>query len=234
MATAPAAVNSDVRAPEMTRADDVAAEFVRAEPVRRRGRLEGAGRGPAPAGRAEADRRRWRAPRSTARKTHARERALARQHPAARPAFGRAVTSMAPTRLHRDAARRTRIRRRVPSGPAWWQATMRRQCRDRARNAGTSTAQRARRAEAARMEGAAGGGRSGVRDLALQHDAPPAARPSRIGNRHGGQQDLRIGMRRRARRAPSRALSSTMRPRYITATRSEMWRTTERSWAMNR
>ena len=28
--------------------------------------------------------------------------------------------------------------------------------------------------------------------------------------------------------------TSTMRPRYMTAMRSLMWRTTERSWAMNR
>ena len=28
--------------------------------------------------------------------------------------------------------------------------------------------------------------------------------------------------------------SSTIRPRYITAIRSLMWRTTDRSWAMNR
>ena len=31
-----------------------------------------------------------------------------------------------------------------------------------------------------------------------------------------------------------RSLSSTMRPRYITATRFEIWRTTDKSCAMNR
>ena len=49
--------------------------------------------------------------------------------------------------------------------------------------------------------------------------APPtAARPCRDGA--GG------------RRAASASASSTILPRYITATRSHMWRTTERSWAM--
>ena len=35
-----------------------------------------------------------------------------------------------------------------------------------------------------------------------------------------------------ARRAARRSASSTILPRYMTATRSHMWRTTERSWAM--
>ena len=41
------------------------------------------------------------------------------------------------------------------------------------------------------------------------------------------------GCTRPARRASSRSAISTILPRYMTATRSEMCRTTDRSWAMN-
>ena len=84
---------------------------------------------------------------------------------------------------------------------------------------------------ATRGEGAAGGDLGRARQIAFQHDAALAR--ARIGARHGGEQRLRVRVLRRrvdCRFGPI----STMRPRYITATRSAMWRTTARSCAMKR
>ena len=71
------------------------------------------------------------------------------------------------------------------------------------------------------------------RHVALEHD--PVARPllARVGHRHGRQQRLRVRVAARARRRRRPSPISTILPRYITATRSEMWRTTDRSCAMN-
>ena len=56
----------------------------------------------------------------------------------------------------------------------------------------------------------------------------------RVGHRHRREQRLGVGMQRVARRAPRAGAISTIRPRYITATRSLMCSTTDRSWAMKR
>ena len=72
-----------------------------------------------------------------------------------------------------------------------------------------------------------------ARDVALEHDALPRALALRVGHGHGRQQRLRVRVRRRSYTC-ARVPVSTILPRYMTATRSEMWRTTDRSWAMNR
>ena len=71
------------------------------------------------------------------------------------------------------------------------------------------------------------------RHVTLEHDA--VALRSRLGDghRHSRQQGGVygcVGFWYRSRRLAI----STILPRYITATRSETWRTTDRSWAMNR
>ena len=87
-------------------------------------------------------------------------------------------------------------------------------------------------AEAARVEVAA------RRAARPGSGSRPPARSGRGGPRDRGPAPPRAAPGCRGGPACSKmsalAPSSTMRPRYITATRSEMWRTTERSCAMNR
>jgi hypothetical protein len=68
-----------------------------------------------------------------------------------------------------------------------------------------------------------------ARHVALQHDA--LALDRRVGDRHRRQQGLGVGVQRVAVQVLAGAIS-TMRPRYITATRSLMCSTTLRSCAM--
>ena len=51
--------------------------------------------------------------------------------------------------------------------------------------------------------------------------------------RHAVEQRARVGVPRVRHRSRSRRPISTIRPRYMMATRSETWRTTPRSWLMN-
>jgi hypothetical protein len=79
------------------------------------------------------------------------------------------------------------------------------------------------------MEGASRWRVRGGRYVAREHDA--VARCGGVGHRDGGQQRLRV--RHEGSRYTSAAeASSTIFPRYITATRVAMCSTTERSWAM--
>ena len=55
-----------------------------------------------------------------------------------------------------------------------------------------------------------------------------------IGLRHGRQERHRVRVARVARRGRRRGASSTILPRYMTPTRSLMYWTTDRLWAMNR
>ena len=73
-----------------------------------------------------------------------------------------------------------------------------------------------------------------ARHIAREHDPLAAALPLRVAHGHRRQQRLRVRVARPWCRASSAGPISTILPRYITATPSEMWRTTERSWAMNR
>ncbi len=90
------------------------------------------------------------------------------------------------------------------------------------------------RLPAARAEAAAGRRVRRARHVALEHDPLRAFRagPGRL-DRHGGEERLRVRVHRRAVDL-SRVPISTILPRYMTAMRSEMWRTTERSCAMKR
>lgn len=74
-------------------------------------------------------------------------------------------------------------------------------------------------------------GGSGARHIALQHDR--GAPHARIGHRDGGQQRLGVWMAQLPMIASEGAIS-TIRPSYVTATQSRMWRTTDRSYAMKR
>ena len=85
---------------------------------------------------------------------------------------------------------------------------------------------------AARVEVAAGRRVDRARHVALQDHALAALAPG-LRHRHGGQQRLGVGVQRRLEQA-SLSASSTIRPRYITATRWLMCSTTARSCAMNR
>ncbi len=83
--------------------------------------------------------------------------------------------------------------------------------------------------------GSAGGSgsRSAARSGSADRRRPRAPSSGlRIQARDRAQQGLRVGMSRIAKSSAVGAVS-TMRPRYITATRSQTWRTTARSWAMN-
>ena len=73
-----------------------------------------------------------------------------------------------------------------------------------------------------------------ARHVALEHDPLALALPLRIGVRHGREQRLRVRMAAPCGTGRRADAISTILPRYITATVSEMWRTTERSCAMNR
>jgi len=81
---------------------------------------------------------------------------------------------------------------------------------------------------AAGAERAARWRRGGARQIALENDRPARPLRLRIGQQDRTQQRLGIRMRRRGKQA-SVGASSTMWPRYMTATRSLIWRTTERS-----
>ena len=91
------------------------------------------------------------------------------------------------------------------------------------------------RLPAARAEAAARRRVRRARHVALEHD-PARACPRWFGDSIGTAESSAcvygcIGaLVDRPRASPI----STILPRYMTATRSEMWRTTERSWAMNR
>src|SRR5437764_379319 len=76
--------------------------------------------------------------------------------------------------------------------------------------------------------------------IALKHPAiaPGVARavaiaPDGVGDGTADSSALVYGCSGRSYNR-SRDVSSTILPTYMTATRSEMWRTTDRSWAMNR
>ena len=84
---------------------------------------------------------------------------------------------------------------------------------------------------AARMEVAAGRRRGGAGHFAAQ-DAVGGSHP-RVGDRNGTHEGGGVGVPRRAK-ISSVGASSTSWPTYITAMRSEMWRTTERSCATKR
>ena len=104
---------------------------------------------------------------------------------------------------------------------------------------GSSVAQRLRVAEplaqpAARVEAAARRRVDRRGHVALEDDPAPAA-PRRPGPGPGPPTAARPCTDGAAScSAPATGASSTIRPRYITAIRSLMWRTTDRSWAMNR
>ena len=84
---------------------------------------------------------------------------------------------------------------------------------------------------AAGMEAAAGRHLEAARHFPLRDD--PLAAQRGIGDGDGRQQALRVRMLG-SRWMASRAPTSTISPRYITATRSDMCRTTCRSWEMKR
>ncbi len=121
------------------------------------------------------------------------------------------------------------IRRPVGSGK--WQATTWPPPAPRA--AASTVAQMSWRLPAARAEAAAGRRVDRARHVAGQHDALAAPLDPRVGHGHRREQRLRVGVRGRVVDCVDRALLDD-RPRYITATRSLTWRTTDRSWAMNR
>ena len=121
-----------------------------------------------------------------------------------------------------------RIRRAAGNGrprgcrPAWARAA--------ARITSHSPAHKAR---AARVEAAARRRVGRRRQVAAEHDAaarPCAPAPDRRPAPPTAAPRCTDGAG--ARRARSAVASSTILPRYITATRSHMWRTTDRSWAM--
>ena len=61
----------------------------------------------------------------------------------------------------------------------------------------------------------------------------PRARAIRANGRRRAEQHARVGMLRLLEQRHRPARVSTILPRYITATRSAMWRTTPRSWLRN-
>ena len=73
-----------------------------------------------------------------------------------------------------------------------------------------------------------------ARHVTLEDDVLSGPLGSGVGDGHGGQQRLGVGVRGALVDVLSRSPISTILPRYMTATRSEMCRTTERSWAMKR
>ena len=89
------------------------------------------------------------------------------------------------------------------------------------------------RARAARVEATARRRRDRVGRLALELRARAAAVLARVGDRDRRRAAPRCRGGSACRRAPAAGESSTILPRYITAIRSETWRTTERSWATN-
>ena len=111
-----------------------------------------------------------------------------------------------------------------------WQATA---CPSSSVSGGDLLGAALARVRAARAEAAARRRSRRVRNVALQHHAARASAPG-SGTGIDGEQRLRV--RDGAARANSARLSarSTMRPRYITATRVAMCLTTARSCAMNR
>ena len=89
------------------------------------------------------------------------------------------------------------------------------------------------RNRAAGTETAAGGRVDGAGRVALQHDPLSRALELRVGLGHGREQRLRVRVCRGGVDFLGRA-DLMILPRYITAITSLMWRTTDRSWAMNR
>jgi hypothetical protein len=85
---------------------------------------------------------------------------------------------------------------------------------------------------AAGVEQAAGGGAMGF-GTSPASSRRGRSRP-RLGQRDRRQQRLRVRVARRLEQCGVVPASSTMRPRYITATRVAMWRTTARLWEMKR
>ena len=73
----------------------------------------------------------------------------------------------------------------------------------------------------------------GARHVAVEHDPLAGALLARVRHRHRRQQRLRVRVRGSLVELRRPAPISTILPRYMTAAKSEMWRTTERSWAMN-
>jgi hypothetical protein len=89
------------------------------------------------------------------------------------------------------------------------------------------------RLEAARVEAAAGRRRHRAWQLSPHRQPPAVALFLGIRDRNGGQQCLRVRVLRSFEElVPVRSLTTL--PRYMTATRSAMCLTSERSWAMNR
>ena len=104
--------------------------------------------------------------------------------------------------------------------------------RQRARG-GRGLGARRGRVRAARAEGAAGGG--SLRGLGGSPSIMPAAELATGSRaRGGGEQRPRIGMARGGEDGRAPAQASTMRPRYMMATRSHMRSTTDRSCEMRR
>jgi len=71
------------------------------------------------------------------------------------------------------------------------------------------------------------------RHVPFQDDALALFFDHRVGDRHGRQKRLAVRMQGILVQLIRSAISMIL-PRYMTAMRSEMWRTTDRSWAMNR
>ena len=72
-----------------------------------------------------------------------------------------------------------------------------------------------------------------ARHIAFENDPLPRPLEPWVGQRDGREQGLRVRVRRSV--VDVRLLPiSTIFPRYMTATRSDMCRTTDRSWAMNK
>jgi acyl-[acyl carrier protein]--UDP-N-acetylglucosamine O-acyltransferase len=84
---------------------------------------------------------------------------------------------------------------------------------------------------AARVEGAAGRRVDGGGRVARQDDPLAAPLDVGVGHRDRAHEGPRVGVARPVDHVGA-GPSSTILPRYMTATRSEMCRTTERSWAM--
>ncbi len=85
--------------------------------------------------------------------------------------------------------------------------------------------------------GSAGGRRSRRADRAaraVRRAGSPAGGARRPRARRRRQQRPGVGMRAARRRSGSRGPARPARPRYMTMTSSAMWRTTDRSWEMNR
>ena len=208
MATAPAAVEQRGARAIDDAGQDVAAEFVGAEQMRGRRAVPACWTRSCASGSSARTRRRGRASdqpgeehdgrAARRRPATARGERSTRTRPEAQAAGARRAGFERPGVVARDAGRRARDTARTP-------------------------APRRRRRAVARKQrgwnGQPGGGAAGFGDLALQHDARRRA-ARRIGDRARRTAATACRGAAGARYSVSRGPSSTMRPRYITATRS--------------